>query len=362
MDADVNANATPPAPEKVPARRRLTAGLRRGLSALWRPIRELRYEFFIVSFFALVGLIFLFPAIYHTIPAGHVGVLWSRFSGGTQTDKLIPEGFRLTLPWDNLYVYDARIQKVEQSVKALSSDGLEITMNLVWRYRLQPGQVGLLHKYIGPDYSETLITPTVSARARDIIAIYRPEEVYTESRLRIQGQILCAARDDILRNFNIPEKDRRDARNASAGTESAAPASANLSKSDCLEPGVTNVGWIDLEDVVIKGMSLPPGVQEAIVRKNAMFHEMEEYSFRLEREQKEAERKRIEAVGIRNFQEIVSNGMTDAYLQWRGIEATLELAKSNNAKVVVVGGGKQGMPLILNPDAHEAPAKPAGGK
>lgn len=352
MDADVNANATPPAPGKVPMRRRLMASLRRGPSAMWRSIRELRYEFFIVSFFALVGLIFLFPAIYHTIPAGHVGVLWSRFSGGTQTDKLIPEGFRLTLPWDQLYIYDARIQKVEQSVKALSSDGLEITMNLVWRYRLHPAQVGLLHKYIGPDYSDTLITPTVSARARDIIAIYRPEEVYTESRLRIQGQILCAARDDILRNFNNPEKDRRDAKDTSP----------NEGQANCLESGVTNMGWIDLEDVVIKGMSLPPGVQEAIVRKNAMYHEMEEYSFRLEREQKEAERKRIEAVGIRNFQEIVSNGMTDAYLQWRGIEATLELAKSNNAKVVVVGGGKQGMPLILNPDAREAPAKPAGAR
>lgn len=352
MDADVNANATPPAPGKVPVRRRLMASLGRNSSALWRPIRDLRYELFIVSFFALVGLIFLFPAIYHTIPAGHVGVLWSRFSGGTQVDKLIPEGFRLTLPWDHLHVYDARIQKVEQSVMALSSDGLEITMNLVWRYRLHPGQVGLLHKYIGPDYSETLITPTVSARARDIIAVYRPEEVYTESRLRIQGQILCAAREDILRNFNTPEKGQRN----------AGDINPDLDKSNCQESGDTNMGWIYLEDVVIKGMSLPPGVQEAIVRKNAMYHEMEEYSFRLEREQKEAERKRIEAVGIRNFQEIVSNGMTDAYLQWRGIEATLELAKSNNAKVVVVGSGKQGMPLILNPDAPVAPPKPAGGR
>jgi regulator of protease activity HflC (stomatin/prohibitin superfamily) len=116
-----------------------------------------------------------------------------------------------------------------------------------------------------------------------------------------------------------------------------------------------------MEDVLIKGLTVPPGVQEAIVRKNAMFHEMEEFSFRVQREQKEAERKRVEAVGIRNFQEIVSSGMSDAYLRWRGIEATLELAKSPNAKVVVVGNPTNGLPLILNTDSKdggEAPSEP----
>ena len=108
-----------------------------------------------------------------------------------------------------------------------------------------------------------------------------------------------------------------------------------------------------MEDVLIKAISLPPGVQAAIVRKNAAFHEVEEYVFRVQKEEKEAERKRVEAVGIRNFQEIVSNGMSDAYLRWRGIEATLDLAKSSNAKVVVIGNNKNGLPLILNMDSKE---------
>lgn len=296
----------------------------RAKQALHRGFRHLRaqlhaYRFELVIF-ALVATIFLFPFVYHTIPAGHVGVLWKRFGGGTVTDEVFPEGYRLTLPWDILYIYDVRLQKMERDVNVLTSDGLEITLNLVWRFHLIPGTVPTLHKFVGPEYAERMIAPTVGARARDIIAIYQPDEVYTERRLKIQNQILESVRYELGENFN---------------------------------PHGKKVNWLVFEDVLIKGMVLPPGVQEAIVRKNAMFHQMEEYTFRVQREHKEAERKRIEALGIRNFQEIVSNGMSESYLRWRGIEATLELAKSPNAKVVVVGNPKNGLPLILNTDSKE---------
>ena len=348
MDAAVDTTT----PAKVPFWRSLWAGGKRAVHRIWRRLVAMRYEFFIVAFFALVCLIFLLPSMYHTIPAGHVGVLWSRFFGGTQTDKVINEGYRLTFPWDEVFIYDTRVQKAEQSVTALSSDGLEITMDLVWLFRIQPEQAGSLHKVFGPAYSETVIAPIVSARARDVVAIYRPDEVYTESRLRIQTQILCAAREDIYRSFGLPGQSNNTLVKVK---EQSVDGSSN--KSECAEVAMAERGWITLDDVMIKGIGLPPGVQEAIVRKNSMFHEMEEYSFRLAREEKEAERKRIEAVGLRNFQEIVSNGMTDSYLRWRGIEATLELAKSNNAKVVIVGSGKNGMPLILNSDGNEVAKK-----
>ncbi len=265
-------------------------------------------------------LVFLFHSIYHTIPAGHVGVLWKRFGGGTVTETVYPEGFRLTWPWDLFHVYDARLQKIEREVKVLSSDGLEITLQLVWRYHINQKTVAELHKAIGPDYSESLITPTVGARARDIISIYQPEEIYTERRLIIQNKIL---------------------------------ESVKLFLEDQIEPTLDNTqSYIVFEDVLIKGMTLPPGVQDAIVRKNAAFHEMEEYTFRIQKENKEADRKRAEAAGIRHFQEIVSSGMSDSYLRWRGIEATLELAKSPNAKVVVIGNAKNGLPLILNTESQ----------
>ena len=275
--------------------------------------------------FTLVATFFLFPFVYHTIPAGHVGVLWKRFEGGTITNITYPEGYILTFPWDILYIYDVRLQKIESEVKVLSSDGLQISLTLVWRFHLLPETVPDLHKFVGPNYSENMITPTVGALARDVIAVYQPEEVYTERRLKIQRQILESVRHELHQKFNPPGRD---------------------------------TDWLVFEDVLIKGMVLPPGVQEAIVRKNAMFHEMEEYTFRVQREHKEAERKRIEAAGIRQFQEIVSMGMSDSYLRWRGIEATLELAKSPNAKVVVVGNAKNGLPLILNTDSKDVVESP----
>ena len=291
-------------------------------------VRAYRHELIILALLATVLLILLAPLIYHAIPSGHVGVLWKRFGEGTLTDEVTSEGSRLTFPWDRLFLYDTRVQMVERKVDVLSSDGLKITLVLVWRFRLVPDSAGLMHKYIGTNYAETLLAPMVSARARDIIAVYQPDEVYTDRRLKIQSQILEAVVYDLKEKLSVAGK-----------------------KTD----------WVTVEDVLIKDMILPVGVQEAIVRKNAMFHEMEEYSYRVQREQKEAERKRIEAVGIRNFQEIVSNGMSDSYLRWRGIEATVDLAKSNNAKMVVIGNASNGLPLILNMDGKEDGAGATGG-
>jgi prohibitin 1 len=279
-----------------------------------------RFELSVFFLLFAFLLVFLFHNIYHTVPAGHVGVLWKRFGGGTVTETVYPEGFRLTWPWDLFHIYDVRLQKIEREVKVLSSDGLEITLQLVWRYHLNQKTVAELHKAIGPDYSESLITPTVGARARDIISMYQPEEIYTERRLIIQNKILESVRLFLGDQFK-PNSDDRES-------------------------------YIRFEDVLIKGMTLPTGVQEAIVRKNAAFHEMEEYTFRIQKENKEADRKRAEAAGIRHFQEIVSSGMSDSYLRWRGIEATLELAKSPNAKVVVIGNAKNGLPLILNAESQ----------
>lgn len=275
-----------------------------------------RFALIIFSLIFLWLLVFLFHYIYHTVPAGHVGVLWKRFGGGTVTEAVYPEGFKLTWPWDLFHIYDVRLQKVEREVEVLSSDGLQISLQLVWRYHLNPTKVAELHKLVGPDYSESLVTPTVGARARDIISMYQPEEIYTERRLVIQNKIL---------------------------------ESIKYIMSDQSKPtGDDDQRFLIFEDVLIKGMTLPTGVQEAIVRKNAAFHEMEEYTFRVQKENKEADRKRAEATGIRHFQEIVSSGMSESYLRWRGIEATLELAKSPNAKVVVIGNSKNGLPLILN--------------
>ena len=119
---------------------------------------------------------------------------------------------------------------------------------------------------------------------------------------------------------------------------------------------------LNIYDVLILGIELPAVVVAAINRKIEQYYIAEEYKFRVERERRESERKQIEAVGIRNFQQTVSQGISDSYLRWRGIEATLQLAQSTNSKVVIVGGGKDGLPIILgNVDSPAAvPPQPGG--
>ena len=296
------------------------SGMGRFRRHMGRQLLAYRDELQLLGFVLVALIVFLLPLMVYTVPAGHVAVHWKRFGGGTDlTTGVYPEGTRFIPPWDLLIIYDARLQAMDKQVEVLSSDGLQMTLDVAWRFRLLPDAADEVHKYVGENYRESLIAPTVSARTRDVVATYKPAQVYTEHRVQIQDEILESVRYDLQHRFQ--------------------------------EEGKRHDDWFTVEDVLIKRITLPAGVQEAIVRKNAAFHEMEEFSFRIAREEKESERKRIEALGIRNFQEIVSNGMSEAYLRWRGIEATLELARSPNAKVVIIGSGKTGLPLILNPDA-----------
>lgn len=296
-----------------------TGRIRNAYEAVRERLRErIRYfsdDLLIGAFVVIVLGAFMLPSMIVTIPAGHLGVLWKRFGGGTVVDHMITEGTSMILPWDRVFVYDARLQSVDREFEVLSSDGLKLMVNLAWRFRVVPENLAELHQYAGPDYAETLLAPSIGARARDVIAVYRPEDIYTGHRLEIQNQISESVRYDLKHRFNTDKRVDQD--------------------------------WVLIEDVLVKRIVLPDGVEESIVRKNMARHEVEQYALIVERELQETERKRVEALGIRNFQEIVSGGMSESYLRWRGIEATLELARSNNAKVVVVGNNKTGgLPLI----------------
>jgi hypothetical protein len=111
-----------------------------------------------------------------------------------------------------------------------------------------------------------------------------------------------------------------------------------------------------LYDVLVTGIELPAAIVAAINRKTEQYYIAEEYKFRVEREKRESERKKIEAEGIRDFQQIVSQGISESYLRWRGIEATLQLSQSTNSKVVLIGSGKDGLPIILGNVDTPAPA------
>ncbi len=289
---------------------------------------------------ATLMAIVLYPHMVVTVPSGEVGVLWKRFGGGTVLDprRLKNEGFNLILPWNQVFLYDLRLQSFTESYNAISSDGVSLTAAVNVRFRLQRDAVPVLHQAIGPNYEKVLVQPGIGSLTREVMAQYTAEQVYSTARQEIQDKIRSLAEDRLSEKMMEHE-----------GEESY-----RVSMRDT----------VILYDILVAGIELPAAIVGAINRKTEQYYIAEEYKFRVEREKRESERKKIEAEGIRDFQQTVSQGISEAYLRWRGIEATLQLSQSANAKVVVIGSGKDGLPIILgNVDspAPRAGSTPASG-
>ena len=252
----------------------------------------------------LLLLIVLWPLIVYTVPPGHVGVMWYRFLGGTVTKpgRQLGEGIHFILPWDKIYIYDARLQRIREEVTGLSVDGLDIHLNVTSRFVIESQYVGFLHKSIGPAYSETLMRPQLRTLILTYLSEHEAADLYSTRRSQLQSVV----------------------------TTRFQAALANISSNVPFEES-----YIRLEDVLIEEITLPPFVRSAIEQKERVRHMSEAYEFRLRLEERERQRKRIEAEGIRSFQEIVAPGITESYLRWRGIEATLQLAQSKNDRVSI---------------------------
>ena len=192
-----------------------------------------------------------------------------------------------------------------EALEVLSSNLLKINMDMTVFTQPQYENLGRLEIERGRNYEEKVIRPAMRSVAREVIAKYLPEEFNTTKREQIQLEIKNQLAMKLAENY------------------------------------------IQLNDVLIRNIQLPTTLEQAIERKLQQEQESLEYEFRLEKAQKEADRLRIEAAGIRDFEEIISKGLSDKLLKWKGIEATKEIAKSNNTKIVVVGGGDDGLPLIL---------------
>jgi regulator of protease activity HflC (stomatin/prohibitin superfamily) len=306
----------------------------------WRRIRRHLPRFSVLSMTLLLIAIVLWPYIVVSVPTGHVGVLWYRIVGfdpycmcffrGTVLDPrdIREEGLHLIMPWNKLYVYDLRLQSTTQTFNAISKDGVSMSVQVSIRYQLQHNSVAVLHKFIGPDYFATVISPEIGSQTRQVIAQYTAEEVYT-SREAIQAEIHDSGQKALGASLNKlvqPE-----------AMEQPDPKHYN----DFLQSA------IQLLDTLVLSIELPPAVVAAINRQTEQYYQIQEYKFRVEREAQESKRKQIEANGIAAFQRTVSQGISESYLRWRGIEATLALAQSPNAKIVIFGTNKDGLPLIL---------------
>ena len=282
----------------------------------WVRANQIRFTLgLLVLAFAVV---YLFPRIFISIPPGHTGVLWS-WIYGTETDVLYPEGLHVIFPWNDMYIYNMRYQKLDSTARALSKDGLEIDVEMAVRFRPELKLLAKLHKQVGPDYVQTIIVPEAASAARAVIGRYRPDELYTASFSAIEDEVVRMMRELVQRRF------------------------------------------VFVDDVQIRKVTLPRAVADAIQRKLQQEQASLEMRYRIYRERQEADRKRIEAEGIREYQALVQSTLTRELLQFKGIEASFELAKSNNAKVIMYGSGQGALPVIsIGPDAL-APPTPAPG-
>ncbi|HSK76500.1 MAG TPA: prohibitin family protein [Thermoanaerobaculia bacterium] len=304
----------------------------------------------------LLGLVVLVAYaandIFVSVLPGEAGVQWSLFRGGTKP-KVYREGLHVICPWNMMYKYDVRFQQRSGTFEVLSADGLAISTVITVRFKPVDENLALLHKYVGPKYVETLLLPEVGSHARELIARHTPADLYSETRYSIQRQI----RERLMKETRIH----------------IGPQSAQLTD------------FLYVEDVFLEGVTLPEDVAQAIRNKISQYQHLQEYEYIVQREKREAERKEIEARGIRAFQDIVNEGISDKYLKWKGIDATLKLAQSPNSKIVVIGAGESGLPIILGnmdgvaeppaarlkkpeasrravPAAPNKPGLPAGGK
>lgn len=248
----------------------------------------------------------LWNRVFVSLKPGEAGVLWERFLGGTDLDNIYREGFHIVMPWNRLYVYNMRLQQTPHTIVALCKNGLPVEIEVSIRSRPRSHTLPLLHAVVGPDYIETIVKPEIQAHVRAVVSQFEPQELYT-SEGYVLNLILQGAMSEISERY------------------------------------------ITLDDLLIKRIILPETIRLAIESKLTQEQLVLEYKFRVEKEKQEADRKRIEAAGILDFQTTVaSGGSFKDYLRFAGIQATVDLAKSDNAKMVVIGGADGGLPLILN--------------
>lgn len=241
-----------------------------------------------------------------TIGSGEAGVLYKTFGGGVVTDEPpLSEGFHLVAPWNRVFVYEVRQQSLEETMTVLSSNGLEIRIDASTWFQPSYEDLGRLHREKGEAYIQRLLQPAIRSAARAVVGRYNPEQLYASKREAIQKEILEETKI-LLQNQ-----------------------------------------YVQVNEVLVRDVALPPNIKDAIERKLRQEQESLEYEFRLTKAEQEADRQRIEAEGKARANRILSESLTENVLREKGIQATLELARSNNAKTVVIGSGEGGMPLIL---------------
>ncbi|WP_282135864.1 prohibitin family protein [Seonamhaeicola maritimus] len=258
--------------------------------------------------FIVVGIILIIVLAKSavTIDAGHAAVLYETLKNGVDPEKdALGPGFHIIAPWNRVIDYETRQQEVPEAMSVLSSNGLDIKLDASVLYEPDVSNLGKLHNQKGENYLRRVLQPAVRSAARSVVGRYTPEQLYSSKRDAIQEEIFLETKNIVQSQF------------------------------------------IQLNSILIRDVTLPPTIKEAIERKLKQEQESLEYEFRLVTAAKEAEKVIIEAQGKADANRILSASLTDKILQDKGIEATIKLSESPNSKVIVIGSGDSGMPLIL---------------
>jgi regulator of protease activity HflC (stomatin/prohibitin superfamily) len=247
-------------------------------------------------------ILFLAGGPFRTVPAGHVGV--KDFFGNVSSSVLSP-GINVVMPLTRVVRMSVQTQEIKEVAEVPSQEGLILSLETSLLFQLDPAKASDIYRTVGSDYVGTIVEPQFRSAIREVTASYEAKALYSAEREKIAGEIF-----GLFRRL--------------AG-----------------ERGIM------VQQVLLRRIGLPPVVANAIQEKLRREQEAEQMKFVLQKEQQEAERKRIEAQGIADFQRIVAQGISSQLLEWKGIEATEKLASSSNTKIVVIGNSKTGLPIIL---------------
>jgi regulator of protease activity HflC (stomatin/prohibitin superfamily) len=250
---------------------------------------------------AFVLVILLFSSVTR-VDTGHVGVL-TLF--GRVTGETLGEGIHLINPLKTNNEMSVQTQTIKESANVPSSEGLMMALDTSLIFHLNPDRAAEVFQKIGSDYEDKVVENQLRSAIREATASHTANALYTGEREMVAKQIQDRISEDLGKR------------------------------------GIT------VEAVLLRDIQLPATLKASIEAKQQAEQEALAMNFRLQKETQEAQRKRIEAAGVRDFQQIVAQGITPSLLEWKGIEATENLAKSANSKVVVIGNNKNGLPLIL---------------
>tara|TARA_B110000971_G_scaffold219890_1_gene262059 strand:+ start:1243 stop:2055 length:813 start_codon:yes stop_codon:yes gene_type:complete len=260
----------------------------------------------IIAGAVLFFLMILGSNISITINPGERGIIFRKFTTGLDKVNTYAPGFHLVAPWNTIFVYEVKEQKVEESMDILDKNGLSMAIDITVRYNPTYEQIGYLHEEFGRSYVDRLVIPEVRSSVRKVMGRYEAEEIYSTKRNEVESTIIEETKSVLAGNNVI------------------------------------------MKALLIRSIRLPEKIRQAIDDKLKQEQEAAAYRYRLDKEGSEAERKRIGAEGEAAANKIINSSLTPSLLKMRGIEATIELSKSNNSKVVIIGSGADGMPLILN--------------